>query len=71
MRDAPAVEGGEGAAFAGEVMRPANPSRYSALSWAPRGGNLCLRAEQALRVCDESLDPCAHRVGLLLEIPTY
>ena len=30
-----------------------------------------LRADQALRVCDESLDPCAHRVGLLLEIPSH
>jgi hypothetical protein len=37
LRDAPAVEGGEGAAFAGEVMRPANLSRLGALLDAGRG----------------------------------
>jgi hypothetical protein len=37
--DAPAVEGGEGATFAGEDMRPANLSRLAALSWSRGGGS--------------------------------
>jgi hypothetical protein len=37
LRGTPAVEGGEGAAFAGEVMRPANLSRDAALSVAAAG----------------------------------
>ena len=71
MRDAPAVEGGEGAAFAGEVMRPANLSRGWTLSWAPRGGSLWLGADEALCVGDESLYPGGDCARLLLEIPTH
>lgn len=66
IRGAPAVEGGEGAAFTGEDMGPANLSRFD-VSLAPGGGNLS-GADQALRVRDELLDPRANHTGLLTQV---
>ena len=51
LRDAPAVEGGESAAFAGDVMRPANPSRFHRRSLKPGGGSCCYRAAEVGDAC--------------------
>ena len=66
-RGAPAVEGGEGAAFAGEVCDAGEPLPPVVLSSAPGGGSL-LGADQSLRVGDELLDPRTHHTGLLAEV---
>ena len=48
---APAVEGGEGAAFAGEEYGPANPTRVRRPPHAPIGGSLVSQTTLARRSC--------------------